>query len=475
MNNVELSKMGLRNLFRRKLRTSLTVMGVVVGTASVVIMLSLGIGLQESFMQNLERMGDLRVITVHQQHRHHEMEVKYGSGGSRSRSEETKKLNEETIKEIEAFPGVMAVMRMTETHLKFTSGRYETHLNVMGINSEVMEHFDFNIKEGRLLNDSDTNAVVFGGQVAMQFYNPREMHKGGGGGMHFGGGGEFIDGEFVMPKPPVDVLNDSVFMSFDTHHIASFDGQESTAPKRPKRIRIEAVGLLDDQQFDEFSWGVMMDIDYLEKLITDNERRQGTSGGSNRQRGRDEKQYNRIRVRVEDIEDVKGVQEYIRNMGFNAHSLGDMVEEMKGFSRTVQAVLGGIGAIAFLVAALGITNTMIMSIYERTREIGVMKVLGCKLVSIRNLFLFESAMIGFFGGLIGLGISYGISLLLNLILGPMMGGGMVGGEENIRISVIPIWLAFAGVMFSMLVGLISGYYPARRAMKISALKAIKTE
>ena len=465
MNSIELSKMGLRNLLRRKLRTSLTIMGVVIGTASIVVMLSLGIGLQESFTQNLARMGDLRVITVHPQHGREMMEEKVGS---RRREDDTKKLNEETIKEIETLPGVVAVMRIINSHLKFTSGRYEAYVSVMGINTEVMEYFDFNLEEGRLLNENDTNAVVFGGQVAMQFYNPRARDQGGGG-MHFGG--EMIDDEFVMPEPAVDVLKDSIFMTFEMHH---FKQQDGVTPKRPKRIGIDGVGVLDSQQFDEFSWGVMMNIDYLEKLIAANERRQGRSSADRRRKETD-KQYERIRVRVEDIEDVKGVQEHIKSMGFNAHSLGDMVEEMKSFSRTVQAVLGGIGGIAFLVAALGITNTMIMSIYERTREIGVMKVLGCKLVSIRNLFLFESAMIGFFGGVIGLGISYGISLLINMLLGPMMGAGMMMGEETVRISVIPIWLAAAGVLFSMLVGLISGYYPARRAMKISALKAIKTE
>ncbi len=161
----------------------------------------------------------------------------------------------------------------------------------------------------------------------------------------------------------------------------------------------------------------------------------------------------------------------IEGMGFQTRSLTDILESMKKTSAGIQGILGGIGAVSLLVAALGITNTMIMSIYERTREIGVMKVLGAKLFDIKKLFLFEAAMIGLLGGLVGLMISYGGSVLINHIAGKMMGEFAM---DN-KISIIPIWLAGGALIFSAMVGIISGYYPANRAMKLSALEAIKTE
>ena len=145
----------------------------------------------------------------------------------------------------------------------------------------------------------------------------------------------------------------------------------------------------------------------------------------------------------------------------------------------VQAVLGGIGAISLFVAALGITNTMVMSIYERTREIGVMKVLGCLLTDIRQLFLWEAGIIGFTGGVLGLLLSLGASALLNRFggsLGEFLGGGRYSPDGQLMpISIIPPWLALASVCFATLVGLISGFYPARRAMNLSALEAIRSE
>ncbi|MGB4648542.1 MAG: FtsX-like permease family protein, partial [Acetivibrionales bacterium] len=165
----------------------------------------------------------------------------------------------------------------------------------------------------------------------------------------------------------------------------------------------------------------------------------------------------------------------IKNMGYGTYSLLDILKSMQETSATMQAVLGGIGAISLFVAAIGITNTMVMSIYERTREIGVMKVLGCMLSDIRNLFLFEAALIGFIGGLLGIGFSYGASVLLNRYAGGLFGGGYYYGGSDSIVSLIPPWLAVAALAFATLVGIISGFMPARRAMKLSALEAIRTE
>jgi ABC-type antimicrobial peptide transport system permease subunit len=136
-------------------------------------------------------------------------------------------------------------------------------------------------------------------------------------------------------------------------------------------------------------------------------------------------------------------------------------------------VLGGIGAVSLFVAALGITNTMVMSIYERTREIGVMKVLGAELPVIKKLFLFEAGMIGFFGGLLGLVLSYLISWLVNSVGVSLFNIGW--GETTGGISFIPLWLSGAALVFATVVGIAAGFYPALRAMHLSALEAIRNE
>lgn len=151
-----------------------------------------------------------------------------------------------------------------------------------------------------------------------------------------------------------------------------------------------------------------------------------------------------------------------------------MLENVKDQMKMIQAVLGGIGAVAFLVAAIGISNTMVMSTYERTREIGIMKVLGCKLSDIMTLFLTEAAIIGFAGGLTGILLSLGLSAVMNALSDSGV-LSMFSMGEGIPISVIPIWLIIGGIGFSTLVGVLSGFYPALRATRLSALDAIKNE
>lgn len=150
----------------------------------------------------------------------------------------------------------------------------------------------------------------------------------------------------------------------------------------------------------------------------------------------------------------------------------DWLDSMKQDMLVTQAIFGGIGAVSLLVAAIGISNTMVMSIQERTKEIGIMKVIGASIKDIRSLFLLEAAAIGLLGGIVGLILSYGASFLLNNLLGGLM-GGMGMGET--KISIIPAYLAIAALVFTSLIGVISGYFPARKAMKISALDAMRYE
>ena len=129
----------------------------------------------------------------------------------------------------------------------------------------------------------------------------------------------------------------------------------------------------------------------------------------------------------------------------------------------IQGILGGIGAISLLVAALGITNTMIMSIYERTKEIGIMKVIGANLEDIRKMFLLEAGMIGFIGGVAGIIISYILSLLMNTVLSIICDAGCYS-EGTTGSSFFVGCCRCACVFYYHWDS--AGYSPARRAMRL---------
>jgi len=463
MNKKDLVRMAFKNFMRRKTRSILTILGVLIGTASIVVMLSIGLGMNENFKQQLKRMGSLNVIDVNPYFFQED-----GKGGGVSK---VTPLDDKAVANIKAIEGVEAVMPYLQTSLKLVSGKYTTYANVMGVDPAALEAFDFKVASGRLLNADDSASLLFGSETPYNFYNPRASSNGFGGKyMYFGGG---MGGGTDRPAPDVDVLNDKLVMTFDMSYgerrPAGAGGTTPTKP--PKLYKVKGVGILEASQ-DEKSYSIFMNIEYLKKIMKENERAQASQGV--RYNTGQPEGYQQVKVKVEDMNNVQKVQSQIKDMGYGAYSLTDILESMQQQSATMQAVLGGIGAISLFVAALGITNTMIMSIYERTREIGVMKVLGCMLGDIRNLFLFEAGMIGLVGGILGLLFSYGASLLLNNFAGGIFGGGGYPGEKNI-ISVIPAWLAIASLGFATLVGLISGFMPARRAMKLSALEAIKTE
>ena len=180
--------------------------------------------------------------------------------------------------------------------------------------------------------------------------------------------------------------------------------------------------------------------------------------------------YNTIIVYVDNMDNVTAVQDIIKDMGYNTYSQAEWIESDMQILNIVQLVLGGIGAVALFVAAIGITNTMSMSIYERTKEIGIMKVIGCKISDIQFMFLAEAGFIGFIGGIIGVSISAVLSVVINWLI------RTYATEMGMQyISVIPPWLILVSIIFAVLIGMIAGFFPSLRAMKLSPLSAIRNE
>ena len=222
-----------------------------------------------------------------------------------------------------------------------------------------------------------------------------------------------------------------------------------------------------------------MDIDMYKKIY---EKYANTLKLSDRKKALESlNKYENIYINVDNMNNVTDVQDKLEELGYKSESQMQYIKPMQETAKMLEIILGAIGGVAMLVSAINIANTMIMSIYERTREIGIMKVLGCKVGDVKKLFLFEAGLIGFIGGSIGVGLSFIVSWLMNKyggdIFSGLMGGGMYYGEQTAQtaMSVIPFWLPFFAAGFGILVGLVSGFFPALRATRISAIEAMKNE
>ena len=180
--------------------------------------------------------------------------------------------------------------------------------------------------------------------------------------------------------------------------------------------------------------------------------------------------YNSLYVRVDDIGDVKFVKAKIEKMGAKVLSIGDQLKEIRRVFMIMDSILGAIGIIALIVASLGIINTMIMSILERTREIGIMKAIGGSEREIRRIFFVEASAIGLIGAIFGLILGWIVSRVANYIVNVTI---MPAGEEPVNLFYFPLWLIFGAIAFSVVVSLAAGLYPASRAARINPVEALR--
>lgn len=450
MRFLDLLSMSVNNLRRRKLRTALTVLGVVIGTASVVVMVSLGIGLNQLMLEMYSSYGNMTSVNVYAGGGGY-----YGSGSG----EETKYITDEVISQIKKLPNVDAVSPILSTNVVLKQGVYEANSSIEGVSREYLEMIP--LGEGSVPEKgSGELQFIYGNSVIRWFQNSKT------------GEGFWDTGEL----PDVDYMNKPMFVIFDTDsYYQSKWGHSDNAVKPPKKYMIEAAGVVEGgvDDYSSYSYSIYADIDMLKDQLKRVFKKNPIPGQPTNKKGKPYSYfiYDRAVVFVDDMENVTTVQQMITDMGFQASSQMEWIEQSQKTYDMIQLVLGGIGAVSLFVAAIGIANTMMMSIYERTKEIGVIKVLGCDLKNIRNMFLLESGFIGFMGGVIGVIISYGIGFAMNRFLG--LGQAMMGMEGDI--SRIPVWLSLTAVVFAVFVGMAAGFFPSLRAMKLSPLAAIRNE
>lgn len=177
-------------------------------------------------------------------------------------------------------------------------------------------------------------------------------------------------------------------------------------------------------------------------------------------------------VLVERMELLDSVRERLEDMGFGTYSLLDEMEEFKKFFLIFKAVLGGIGGIALFVGCLGIANTMLMSVLERKREIGVFKAVGARDAHVKGLFFYEAGIIGFAGGILGLLLGYSVAQVVEGIMNHYM---KRAGMPPEALSLFPWWLIGGAVVFAIGVSLAAGVYPAVRAARVDPVKALHAE
>lgn len=441
----------LRNLTRRKLRTILTVIGVVVGTCFIVLPISLGIAISENNQKMLEQWGDLTLIEVNN----------YGNTET--------PLDDAAIDAIRAIPGVEVATPIMQMQIQGNTrifagrkNRYQWYAwNVVGMSAEALSKLGYTTSEGRMLTANDVGSkkvrVMFGDRTAYDFEDTKKRWP-----------NNMVDYWSVEEG---EELPDPFFNPLETELTYQLEPTRENA--KPVTYQLEVVGIFkgDYRRGYETVYGAVMDIEDMKRIQQEYEKANNIKKDKNAVKG-----YENVKVKCVSMDDVAQVEEAIHGLGFvNTYSMEQERQNMQENARQIQMILGFIGGVVMIASAVSIMNTMYTAVIERTKEIGIMKVLGCELAQIRAIFLIEAGLIGLFGGVLGDGISFLGSYILNLIGRSTQGGGMMMEGFATKMSIIPPWLAITGIAFATLVGVVSGVYPAHRAVKVSALEAIRSE
>ena len=482
MSFFDILHLALRNLRQAKLRAVLTTMGVIVGVAVIVTMVSFGLGLQSNMLARFKALDLFNEIVV------------FGRGlgnlagldrPSRAREEgerrdnrqrahrnPTRILDDAGVKEIANVPGVAYV----EPNVSFpayvrSNGKLLTQY-VGGANipnaATRFQHF----AAGKMISAPTANEAV----VSERFVR-----------------------DFGYEKPA-----DAIGKTFELLAPPEEKGEEKEEEDAPNFFGIP----LDDSGFDESGAGLQTRTFQIVGVLSEIKEGAGQGGmrgmmqnagmyvplpvahawatehrspmslvalalarqGGSLAAGQTEG-YDSAVVRVTDPVELTQVREKITELGFGSFSIVDELDQIRTVFLIIDSVLGLLGGISLLVASFGIANTMIMSILERTREIGIMKAIGAENREIKLIFFVEAAVIGLVGGVVGVLMAWGIDGLANrlayrFILKPQ-------GASFIDFFDLPVYLWLGAILFALVISILAALYPASRAARIDPVRALR--
>ena len=432
MSVFDLIALVVENLARRKGRVALTAVGVIIGTAAVVLLVSLGSGLQQNAASQLGGIGDLTKISVSPNFT--EFDPTTGQPIIDA------PLNDTAVETFRGMAGVTAVIPQDylQGWAQMTVDRLEGGGQLLGVGTSDLAELGLRADQGT--TELLPGTVVVGFQMPNNFWDPRARPG-------------------QEPPPPPDLLNQQITFTLIKY---SEDGTEIR-----KTVRARVAGVLAEAR-DEADYSIYMSLKEVEAMNV---------WFTGQRLDRSKVGYNTVIVRAADLDQVLDVADQITALGFQAWTPQSFVQGINGFYVVLQVVFGGVGAIALLVAAIGIANTMAMAILERTREIGLMKAVGATNRHVLSVFLGESAGIGFLGGLGGVAVGWGLGQVVNVFAIAYLAGqaAQTGGPPPTVAVATPTWLPLFALVFATVIGLLSGLYPALRAATLSPITALKYE
>ncbi len=468
-------RLAFRNIRRQKLRSALTIFAVVIGATSVTIMLALVTGAKSFFLSQVEGSGMLQQVAISRKTDISSFEdAQHGSGGN---CDSCVKLTDEIVTKVKAVPHVVGVARLvndgTLEAITYGDKKLSTEQTASYDANGIITN---NVLAGRDISDSDTDGVI----TITSDYADKFGFKGNYGGIidkevklqtrsyYTGAGAD------VQPPPqcsgPCDnnrqneqkptILTAKVVGVVDTSNNSATIRIPLEWMRGMQQNRSYQMTAADQKaQEDECknSRGPCQPTQHYTLVVQDMLTQNG---------------YGSLIAKVDNSKNAAGAATEIRKLGVGAADAEASIQQQLTIFNILGMVLGGIGGIALAVAAIGVVNTMVMAILERTREIGVMRAVGAKRATVRALFTFEAAMLGFMGGVVGVAAGFGLTRIANIFVNRQLASEGVKAHDIIT---LPIWLILTVIGIATLIGTLAGLYPAARAAKLDPVEALRYE
>jgi putative ABC transport system permease protein len=442
------------DLGQRKLRTFLTSFGVTVGIGALVAMVGFGKGMQRNVTDNFAKLDLFNSLTV----------LPAGGGlgdfgprrGRRAGTAPTARaksavLDDAAVAELGRLAGVESVFPEVRFPAMIRLGEAEEFRLVQVVPARIAGSRLLPLRAGRPFASDDEEAILVGAGLLRAL-------------------------GLADPDAAVGRTAEIISLSFD---LASFDPAKlgailggGASPFKRTSVSFRIAGVMETGGFGGGVTPLASDVllppgpaGRLPKLSVTNIWdlfRMGPGGAG----------YSAVNVRLKDPSAAAAVKRAAADKGFTTFSLLDQFQQIKTSFVLMDMMLAAIGMIAIFVAALGIVNTMVMAVLERTNEIGIMKAVGASPAAVQKIFVFESSLIGLAGGLFGLVLGWAVSRIINPVINYFAAKEGLPAMEYFS---FPAWLCLGAVAFAVLISLAAGIYPARRAARVDPAVALRHE
>jgi putative ABC transport system permease protein len=447
-------QLSFRNLREAKLRTSLTALGVAIGIASLVGMVSFGVALQDQVVGSFLRSGVFDSITVTSAPlpslARGRRPGPMGSGRGRAQAgrpaADRPALDDEALKALSALDKVKEVYPEVRVPVEIKFEDFSEFAAARGVPMSARGEGAFqDIAAGQFF-PSDTADVCL---ISTEF--AKRLSEG----------------------DPAGLVGKDLTLGFaSAAQLAQLGAAGPSAVLNIQRTEkpFKIVGVVSRQAGPGVMGGMFAPLMIpLSRALDMGAADLGNPQAILRQLA-SKRTYAAVTVKVRRAQDTDEVERKIKELGFNAFSIADLLQNQKKAFILLDLLLGLVGSIALTVASLGIVNTMVMSILERTREIGIMKAIGASDQDVRRIFLIEAGLIGLAGGLFGLVLGWGVGRAINIGANVYLQNQ---GAPEANLFLIPWWLIAGAMLFAVLVGVVAGGFPASRAARLDPIQALR--